>query len=233
MNYFFCENLIGDSGALSTEEAAHCFKVLRKKEGDTIYILDGNGGEYSCEIELISKRELSFKVINKSVHERSSVNIHIAVAPTKNISRIEWLLEKATEVGVSEFTFLECEHSERKVIKEERLAKIVQGATKQSGNFYLPKMNGLVKFSEFITDLNIDRTFIGYCEGERKTLLSQLNQSDEDILLIIGPEGDFSNSEVELALSKGVSPISLGNTRLRTETAALVGLVQIKSIIDA
>ena len=233
MNYFFCNNIQNGEGALSPEESLHCFKVLRKKEGDVIYILDGIGGEYEAEIDSISKRELTFKVINTKVHLAKGPNIHIVVAPTKNINRIEWLLEKATEVGVSAFTFIECDHSERKVIKLDRLNKIVQGATKQSGNYFLPVLNDIISFEYFLSKDIDGKVIIGYCDGDRKKLKEAIEGVDDNYTIIIGPEGDFSVDEIEMVKAKGISLVTLGETRLRTETAALTALIQLKTLLDA
>lgn len=232
MNYFFTDNIQGNIGELTTEEAAHCFKVLRKKVDDIIYLLDGNGNEYQARITSISKRDLSFEIIESAFHKAPDWHFHLVVAPTKNMARIEWLLEKTTEVGISEITLVICDHSERKVVKEERLTKILIGAMKQSGNFYLPKLNSLVSIKDCLSSNFDGDRFIGYCEGERTYLSQALNKNQKNVQLFIGPEGDFSESEIEMALKQSIKPISLGDSRLRTETAALAGIIQLQTILN-
>ncbi|MFD0932316.1 16S rRNA (uracil(1498)-N(3))-methyltransferase [Psychroflexus salinarum] len=205
---------------INAEESRHISKVLRKNIGDKILITNGSGllaegiiksnHPKKCEVEVLKFEE---SVLPKN-------NLHIAIAPTKANDRFEWFLEKSTEIGIQEITPILCEHSERRIIKQERYEKVLQAAMKQSLNTFLPKLNKLTSFSEFIySDLN-NTKFIAHCEDGPKEKLSKVVA--ENNLIMIGPEGDFSQSEIGLALSKDFNPISLSESRLRTETAGIV-----------
>ncbi len=204
------------------EESKHIVKVLRKKESDKIFITNGLGFLFISEISLASDKKCEVKILEIQEFEKIKYNLHIAVAPTKMNDRLEWFLEKATEIGIQEITPIICEHSERKVYKIDRAEKIIQSAMKQSNQFYLPKINEPVSFKEFISNTKSENKFIAHCiETERKQLKDCINTS-ENYVILIGPEGDFSESEIELALANNYKAVMLGNTRLRTETAALV-----------
>lgn len=204
------------------EESKHIVKVLRKKESDKIFITNGLGFLFISEISLASDKKCEVKILEIQEFEKPKYNLHIAVAPTKMNDRLEWFLEKATEIGIQEITPIICDHSERKVYKIERAEKIIQSAMKQSNQFYLPKINEPISFKEFISNTNCENKFIAHCvETERKQLKDCI-QPNENYVILIGPEGDFSGNEIELALENNFQPVLLGNTRLRTETAALV-----------
>lgn len=204
------------------EESKHIIKVLRKQEGDTIHITNGNGFLFISEIVLGSEKKCEVQIIEEQFFEPTPFFSHIAVAPTKMNDRLEWFLEKATEIGIHEITPIICDHSERKVYKIDRAEKIIQSATKQSHHYYLPKINEPISFSEFIKK-NIDgQKFIAHCEETNKKLLANEIAKNQKITILIGPEGDFSSKEINIALENNYIPVSLGNTRLRTETAALV-----------
>lgn len=204
------------------EESKHIVKVLRKKESDKIFITNGLGFLFISEISLASDKKCEVKIIEVQEFDKPKYNLHIAVAPTKMNDRFEWFLEKATEIGVQEITPIVCDHSERKVYKIDRAEKIIQSAMKQSNQFYLPKINEPVSFKEFIANTNCEKKFIAHCvETERKQLKDCITPK-ENYLILIGPEGDFSDNEIELALANDYKAVLLGNTRLRTETAALV-----------
>lgn len=204
------------------EESKHIVKVLRKKEGDKIFITNGLGFLYISEICLASDKKCEVKILEIQEFEKPKYNLHIAVAPTKMNDRLEWFLEKATEIGIQEITPIICDHSERKVYKIERGEKIIQSAMKQSNQFYLPKINEPISFKEFISNTSSNNKFIAHCvETERKQLKDCI-RPNENYVILIGPEGDFSENEIELALENNFQPVLLGNTRLRTETAALV-----------
>ena len=204
------------------EESKHIVKVLRKKESDKIFITNGLGFLFISEISLASDKKCEVKILEIQEFEKPKYNLHIAVAPTKMNDRLEWFLEKATEIGIQEITPIICEHSERKVYKIDRAEKIIQSAMKQSNQFYLPKINEPVSFKEFISNTKSENKFIAHCiETERKQLKESVNPS-ENYVILIGPEGDFSENEIELALANNYKAVLLGNTRLRTETAALV-----------
>lgn len=211
---------------LPAEEAAHCARVLRMTEGEHIQITDGRGSFYEAELTLVSPKRCLFRILNQ---ERPAPlwqgHLHIAMAPTKNMDRVEWFAEKATEIGFDELTFLNCRFSERKVIKTERVEKILVSAVKQSLKPTKPILNELMDFAKFVKLPHPGQKFIAHCYGDmgdEKPLLKQVVKSGEDALVMIGPEGDFSREEVQLAMECGFQSISLGRSRLRTETAALV-----------
>lgn len=204
------------------EESRHIVKVLRKKEGDTIHITNGKGQLFTSEVLFANEKKCEVKIITEEAFEPTSYSLHLAVAPTKMNDRYEWFLEKATEIGIHEITPIICEHSERTNFKADRFEKILQSAMKQSAQFYLPKLNEPVPFSAFVNTQRKGQLFIAHCEETDKKLLKNVLQPKQQVTLLIGPEGDFSTKEIKLALDKGYVPVSLGNTRLRTETAAVV-----------
>ncbi len=204
------------------EESKHIIKVLRKFEGDTIYITDGNGHLFETIITSPSEKKCEVSLLSSTFFEPNTFKIHIAVAPTKMNDRLEWFLEKATEIGINEITPIICDRSERKNFNFERAEKIVIAAMKQSKQYYLPKINPQIEFSKFIQTQFGGQKLIAHCvEKEKKSLFEVVSKNDE-ILILIGPEGDFSEKEIENALKNSFVPITLGNTRLRTETAALI-----------
>ncbi len=204
------------------EESKHIIKVLRKKGGDTIFITDGKGNLFHAEITLESEKKCEVKIIKIDVFESKNYHLHIAIAPTKINDRLEWFLEKATEIGIDEISPIICDHSERKTFKIDRAVKIIQGAMKQSNQFYLPQINEPISFNDFIKKETNSTKFIAHCEENKKDLFKNSFQAHQNILILIGPEGDFSTKEIEIALKNNFIPVSLGNTRLRTETAGVV-----------
>lgn len=215
---------------LPEEEAQHCIRVLRLNAGDEITLTDGKGNFYRAEITAATNKRCLVKVIETIPQDPLwQGHLHIAMAPTKNMDRNEWFAEKATEVGIDELTFLNCRFSERRVIKTERIEKILISAIKQSLKARLPKLNEMVDFDKFIAQDFSGQKFIAHCYDGDKPLLKEVVKPGEDSLVLIGPEGDFSEEEVAKAISKGFKPISLGKSRLRTETAALVATVIINA----
>ena len=208
---------------LSEEESKHVVRVLRKKTGDRLKITNGKGRRFSAEILELHPKKCLLEVRESYLKPEPHYALHMAVAPTKSNDRFEWFLEKATEIGVSSITPLLCERSERKIIKEERLEKIIVSAMKQSLRDYKPQLNPLTPLQDFLNQEHQGATFIAHCEEGEKLEFKRAVQPDRPITLLIGPEGDFSPQEIEWATEKGFSAISLGDTRLRTETAALVG----------
>ncbi|MBK8600366.1 MAG: 16S rRNA (uracil(1498)-N(3))-methyltransferase [Flavobacterium sp.] len=204
------------------EESKHIIKVLRKKDGDILFVTNGLGFLFECSIVLAIETKCTVAIVSFNQSERPNVYLHLAVAPTKMNDRFEWFLEKATEIGVSEITPIICEHSERKHIKTERFEKIVVAAMKQSNQFYLPKLNEPVLFKDFIKNKFSGQLLIAHCEETEKKLLKDLLQPRTEVTILIGPEGDFSVKEIQMASDNKYIPVSLGNTRLRTETAAIV-----------
>lgn len=220
MQVFTATNSEISTGFLTEIESKHCVRVLRKKEGDQIFITNGEGTLFKAIITDANSRKCAFNIQSKEKSKQLAPPLHIAIAPTKSIDRFEFFLEKATEIGVSEITPIICDHSERKVVKEERLNKIITAACKQSKNFYFPKLNKLTSIKE-IFSLDVQNKLIAHCSEKEKIELKTLKFKEKTVLLI-GPEGDFSNGEIEQALSNGFQPISLGESRLRTETAGIV-----------
>jgi 16S rRNA (uracil1498-N3)-methyltransferase len=204
------------------EESRHIIKVLRKSEGDVLHITNGFGWLFTAKITVADIKNCIAIVTSKEKQTKRTYQVHLAVAPTKMNDRYEWFLEKATEIGIDTITPIICENSERKVIKIERFEKILQSAMKQSLSCYMPKFNEAKTFSDFIGDTFIGQKFIAHCEDTCKKSLKNYIKPNQDITILIGPEGDFSVKEIEQALQSQFIPVTLGNTRLRTETAAIV-----------
>ncbi len=223
MQLFYTQQIEGNRAVLGEVEAKHCTKVLRKRVGDSIQFIDGKGGWYKGTITDISKKDCWIEIESKTELEKWNGHIHIAIAPTKNISRMEWFLEKCTEIGIDEVSFIQCKHSERKQIRIDRLEKIVLSATKQSLKAHLPKVNELIPYKEFIGGVKDYSGQKLLCwVSEQNLYMTHYLDSDENIIILIGPEGDFSSDEIALALQAGFNPVSLGKSRLRTETAGVV-----------
>ncbi len=210
---------------LPQDEAAHALRVLRLTEGAEVMLTDGKGSFYRAEIDIISGKRCYMRIVETITPEPMwKGHLHLAMAPTKNMDRIEWFAEKATEIGFDELTFLDCRFSERKVVKTERVEKILVSAMKQSLKPTLPILNGMTPFDKFINYRFGGKKFIAHCYDGDKLPLMQALQCGEDALVLIGPEGDFSPEEVQKAIDNGFQPITLGRSRLRTETAALVAV---------
>ncbi|MGK4568022.1 16S rRNA (uracil(1498)-N(3))-methyltransferase [Flavobacterium sp. 3HN19-14] len=204
------------------EESRHIIKVLRKKETDILFVTNGFGFLFKTEITLASDNKCTVKILSSEKAENPKVHLHLAVAPTKMNERYEWFLEKATEIGIQEITPIICDHSERKVIKTERFDKILLSAMKQSNQYFLPKLNDPIAYKDFISQPFSGQRFIAHCEETDKKSLKDLLKPSENITILIGPEGDFSEKEIQSAIKNNFLPVSLGATRLRTETAAIV-----------
>jgi 16S rRNA (uracil1498-N3)-methyltransferase len=207
---------------LTSEESWHCAKVLRKKTGDNIQLIDGIGNFYEGVLEIVSDKKCTANVTSGPIlQEKRNYYLHLAIAPTKQIDRIEWMIEKAVEIGIDEISFISCKNSERTVIKIDRIIKIVESAVKQSLQAYLPKINDLTSFKEIINSRSADQKLIAHCYNEEKNDLKQTEFKNKSTLILIGPEGDFSMEEVDLALKNNYKAVSFGSNRLRTETAGL------------
>jgi len=205
------------------DESKHIVKVLRKKEGDILNITNGNGLLISAEIIRADIKQCLAKVISAEKQPPPPYYVHMIVAPTKMNDRYEWFLEKAMEIGIHEITPIICEHSERKVVKLNRFDRVLQSAMKQSLHYRMPKLNEPISFSEFISKETEGSNFIAHCEEEtEKSYLQNKIKTGEQVNILIGPEGDFSTKEIEMALNNGWEAVSLGDSRLRTETAAIV-----------
>lgn len=231
---------------LPSEEAVHCVRVLRMQEGEEIFLTDGKGNFYKAEITVATNKRCCYRIVEQSVLPKTwKGHLHLAMAPTKNNDRTEWFAEKAEEIGFDELTFLNCKFSERKVIKNDRIDKILISAMKQSHKALKPVLNQMTDFGRFVGKEFSGQKFIAHCYDERdivstdgletevnftktidggKPFLLDALDSEQDALVLVGPEGDFSVEEVRLALSHGFQSVSLGKSRLRTETAALVAV---------
>ena len=227
MQLFYHPEINEDSTDISfeKEESQHIVKVLRKKQGDHLYVTNGKGFLFETEISFASPKKCEVFVLNSEIKTSHPYYLHLVVAPTKMNERYEWFLEKATEIGVDEITPIICQNSERSSLKIERFEKIILSAMKQSLQFHLPKLNQPVASLDFFKQIgdNDSKKFIAHCQESNRILLSKsLLPFPKKIMILIGPEGDFSDEEIKIALNGNFSPISLGNNRLRTETAAVV-----------
>ena len=221
MQLFYLENP-KDEIILSAEESKHATKVLRKKEGDILNFTDGKGGFYKAKITVADTRKCRLEIIRSEQKEKQhNYHLHIAIAPTKNMDRFEWFLEKATEIGIDEITPIICHHSERKAIKTERCNRILLSAMKQSLKFHLPKLNEAISLNDFIKQDFEGTKYIAHCEEGNKTELKE-KKKEKRTLMLIGPEGDFSPTEIEMVLQYQFKAVSLGTSRLRTETAGII-----------
>lgn len=222
MHLFYTPDINADVYTLDEQESKHCIRVLRLKIGDEITLTDGIGNMYFTKIIEDHPKRCTVKVMEvKKEYGKRPFKIHIAVAPTKNIARIEWFIEKTTEIGIDEITPLICEHSERKIVKTERLSKVITSAVKQSLKAYHPVMNDSIDFKQFVNKEFEGEKFIAYCSDEYRDSLKNIYKNGKDALILIGPEGDFCPTEIDLAIKHGFKPVSLGSSRLRTETAAM------------
>ena len=212
MHLFYTPDINSHTYTLNEEESKHCVRVLRLNEGDKIQLIDGNGGFYDGEI-IDTKKEVG----------KRNWHLHIAIAPTKNMDRLEWFVEKATEMGIDEISLIDCKNSERSIVKTERIQKVAISAIKQSLKAYLPKINDVVDLKKFIAttkDFKGEK-FIAHCQSAGLSHIKSQYTPKQNALILIGPEGDFTIEEVKLALDNGFKEVGLGESRLRTETAAL------------
>ncbi len=223
MQLFYAYHTDGLTATLDPEETRHCTRTLRKKAGDIISFTDGYGNLYEGEIIDFTKKNCHLK-IRRTVETKKikKFSIHLGIAPTKNINRLEWFLEKTTELGIDHISPLLCQRSERKKIRPDRLQKIILSAAKQSLNFNFPVLNELTNFEVFVKSAHNQNKYIAHCNSDNLPHLKSLISGQTDTLILIGPEGDFSIKEVELAKQHGFVEVSLGSSRLRTETAGIV-----------
>lgn len=219
---FYCPD-IRTNPEMPDTESQHCARVLRMKEGDSLFITDGKGYFYRAQLLQANPKSCIVAIEEELPQPKEwNFNLHIAFAPTKKLDRIEWFVEKATEIGIDSFFPFNCRYSERKHINATRLEKIMVSAMKQSQKCRLPQFDEMIKFNEFIKQPFQGQKFIAHCYDSPKQSLSQICEKNTDTLILIGPEGDFSEEEVAKSIEHGFTPISLGESRLRTETAALV-----------
>lgn len=213
-----------------TNESKHIIKVLRRRKGDELWITNGEGYLFQAKIidDSIKKCEVELKS-SKKTHPKS-YRLHMVVAPTKMNDRFEWFLEKATEIGVDEITPIICDRSERKIFKLDRMQRVIESAIKQSLQTYLPKLNNPISLSDFLEKPNTGLQFIAHCEDSERHELKRRVVADQDVTILIGPEGDFTPIEIKRAMLKGYAPVIMGKTRLRTETAAIVACALVANI---
>ena len=229
---FFSENIL-ETLLLPPDESFHCIKVLRLKENDEVQIIDGKGNLYETKIVLADAKNTRVEIVSvQQEFEKRDYFLHLAIAPTKNIERLEWCVEKAVEIGVDAITPLLCRFSERKIVKPERLEKIIVSAAKQSLKAYIPKLNPLANFNDFVLQSTENQRFIAHCRKTEKQQLLRVCKKNLSTLVMIGPEGDFSLEEVQFAEKQGFTSVSLGQSRLRTETAGVVA-VHTAAIVNA
>lgn len=211
-----------DIAILTPEESWHCAKVLRKKSGDEIHLIDGFGNFYEGVLQIVSEKQCTVKITRgPKMQALRNYYLHLAIAPTKQLDRIEWMLEKIVEIGIDEISFVQCKNSERTNLKIERTHKIVESAVKQSLQARLPKINDLLQFKDFIKSISTDQKLIAHCFESEKKNIQQIDFKNKSTSVLIGPEGDFTLEEVKMAEQNNFHTLSLGNTRLRTETAGL------------
>lgn len=223
MHLFYTPDITTDIYTLPEDESKHCTRVLRLQNGDTVYLVDGRGGRYTAIIQDAHQKRCQLQIIGKQTdYGKLPYYVHIAVAPTKNLDRIEWFVEKAVEIGVSAITFLECEHSERKQLRLDRIEKIAVSAMKQSQKGFLPQLYEMTTFDRFIQTCIPEDTFIAHLEDDATKTIKDYYRPDRQHCILIGPEGDFSHKEIKTAYAAGIRPVTLGQSRLRTETAAMV-----------
>ena len=214
-------NLETDSFVFSPQESKHIYKVLRKIPGEIIKVTDGKGLKWKGKLIQVGNKNTEVKKIESSLIKDTRYELEIAIAPTKNNHRIEWFIEKATEVGIKKIHFIKTENSERKEINLSRFKKIAISAMKQSKQFYLPEIIDIIKYKDFLLTKSNHQKLIAHCNNNNEAHLANISLESKPLIVLIGPEGDFSSNEIKTALLKKFSPISLGKQRLRTETAAL------------
>lgn len=229
MHIFYTPDIAGNAYVLNGEESKHCIRVLRMQEDDQVWLVDGRGGFYTAKISDPDPKKTVLKITHsKQNYGRRNYYLHIAVAPTKQIERLEWFAEKATEIGIDEITPIICERSERKEVKTERIGKIITSAVKQSIQAYHPRLNEPVKLKQFIgLYTGVSQKFVAHCIDADKAALKEEYIAGQHCTILIGPEGDFTSEEITMAAQAGYRAITLGNTRLRTETAALEACFEI------
>jgi 16S rRNA (uracil1498-N3)-methyltransferase len=221
MHLFYQANIADGINQFDEAESKHVQRVLRLSIGDTIHLTDGKGFLYEAQLTLTKTKNSSFKIVDKTYFPPPNYYIHIAIAPTKNADRIEWFAEKVMELGIQQISFVLCDNSERKTINLDRIEKKAISAMKQSGQYHLPMINELIPYKQFVKTVKEEERFIGFVDEENPHHLKNLAKKKSNYVILIGPEGDFSKAELDLAIENKFKKISLGSTRLRTETAGI------------
>lgn len=220
MNLFYQPDILKGVHHLDEEESRHAVKVLRMKAGEALQITDGSGSFYQATITVADPRKCMFSIVDQKTVPRRKFSIALAIAPTKNIDRTEWFVEKAAEYGIEQIQFMRCQNSERKTVNIDRFQKIIISAMKQSGQAWLPSCTGIKSFQEILTT-SADQKFICHVDHQNPDQLKTLAAPGKSYFVLIGPEGDFRDEELKQAIDHGFIKVSLGHNRLRTETAAL------------
>ena len=231
MYYFFSTDISDVKAILSKEESTHCITVLRHKVGDIIHIVNGKGIRFTCKISNVNNGCVETEVIEKKeLSNKTNCYIHIAISPTKSSQRFEWFIEKAVEIGIDEISFVKCSNSERKKININRIHKIALTAMKQSLKASLPKINDMKDFDIIVKGISEKHKYIGYLNKISNDFLNDIVPKNNSCCLFIGPEGDFTEDEISTSLENNFIPVLLGNSRLRTETAAIAGCLTLNQI---
>lgn len=230
MQLFYCPEIVDGSDYLNFEESRHCAKALRKMVGDLIHITDGSGKFYEAQLTDLNQKKCSFKILSSTPAKKNNYSIHIAIAPTKNSDRIEWFIEKAVEIGVDKISFIQTNYSERKNINLTRIQKKAVSAMKQSVRASLPELVPMEKLNIFLNSNTEDQQFIAHLEGESTPYLEHLATPDNSYLVLIGPEGGFSDKEILMIKEKQFKVAKIGDYRLRTETAGIVACTILNNI---
>ncbi|MDN5214165.1 16S rRNA (uracil(1498)-N(3))-methyltransferase [Fulvivirgaceae bacterium BMA12] len=221
MRLFYQPHIGSGADYLDLEESRHCVKVLRLKQGDPIRIIDGSGWLYSGQLTRVDARKCFFSVVEKHFEEPKDYHIHVAIAPTKNLDRLEWFVEKSVEIGIDRISPILCRQSERRTLKTDRLKRKAVSAMKQSLKFRMPEISELLPFERILSDTGNVEKFIAHVDDLPRPHLINAAKRGGQYLVLIGPEGDFSREEIDTAMSQGFEPVSLGDSRLRTETAGI------------
>ncbi|MDB5236760.1 MAG: rRNA methyltransferase [Hymenobacter sp.] len=224
MHTFFAPDLTGSTYTLPEDESKHAVRVLRLGIGDEVELLDGHGGRYAAAVADANPKRCQLRITRHETVAPRPYFAHVAVAPTKNLDRMEWFVEKAVEIGVERISFLRCARSERRELKLDRLEKIAISALKQSGQTWLPRLDEMMDYAAFVATVAPETCFIAHLEEGERTALMQVAAAGAGCCVLIGPEGDFTPGEIELAQRRGIRPVTLGASRLRTETAALAAV---------
>jgi 16S rRNA (uracil1498-N3)-methyltransferase len=232
LNLFFQPEIANGKLYLDPEESRHCSKVLRKRNGDEIQVTDGAGNLYHAKLTESKIERCSFKIESTEKEANRDFSIHVGIAPTKNPDRTEWFVEKAIEIGINEISFVLCDKSERAALKTDRLEKLAISAMKQSLRYTLTRINHMTLLKDFIIETKAASKFIAYVDHTNPDHLFKSAQPKSEYVVLIGPEGDFSKKELDLAIQQGYKKVSLGTNRLRTETAGLAAC-HILNLINA
>ena len=231
MDIFYSDIIDNSKVELSSSESHHCLIVLRKDIGDDIEVLDGKGSRYICKIIDNSNKKVVARILNKIFYANKQSAIHLVIAPTKSHVRIEWFVEKSIEIGVSRISFIKTDRTLRKKINIDRINRIAISAMKQSGQFYLPIVNNLDSFNNVISRVSEEQRFIAHLEDEKREKISDIYDRSNDCCIMIGPEGDFSDQELDMMNKEGVAYFKMGNRRLRSETAALNSIAVLNELL--